>query len=283
MTETIYNLQGVSKYYGKFKALDGVDLQIGSGRIVGLLGRNGAGKSTLLRSMLGLLHYQGEISYLGADIKKLQHRLFEEVAFIPDVNVIEDRLTVQQIIEYMRAIHPQWNEDKFEELISKSDLPLGKKVSKLSKGMKTKLYLLLTLSLETRMLLLDEPTLGLDIAFRKEFFNTILGEYFDAEKSIIISTHQVEEVEQILQEIIFIDQGKIILHKDVEELKNSYNLVSVASEQEAELRSKGAKQVTHTLGQYHGILASEIKIAGAQYHRPGLADLFLALTGGSNE
>lgn len=283
MSEVMYSIKGVSKQYGKFQALKDIDLEIAGGRIVGLLGRNGAGKSTLLRSMLGLLHYSGNISYEGTDIKQLNHRLFEEVAFIPDVNVIEDRLKVQEIIEYMKGIHPQWNEEKFLNLFRKSDLPLNKKVSKLSKGMKTKLYLLLTLSLETKMLLLDEPTLGLDIAFRKEFFNTILGEYYDENRTVIISTHQVEEVEQILQEIIFIHEGRLILHADVEKLKNDYNMVSVPSELEGELRAKGAKQITHTLGQYHGILASDIQIEGAEYHRPGLADLFLAFTGGSDE
>ncbi len=279
----MYNIQGLSKYYGKFRALDEVDLKIEAGKIIGLLGRNGAGKSTLLRSMLGLLRYDGEIFYSGKNIKELRHHLFEEVAFIPDVNVIEDRLTVNQIIEYVRGIHPAWDEEKFNILLAKSDLPLNKRVSRLSKGMKTKLYLLLTLSLGTQMLLLDEPTLGLDIAFRKEFFNTILGDFFDGEKSIIISTHQVEEVEQILQEIIFIDKGKIILHEDVEILKSRYNMVSVPSDKEGELRAMGALAISHTLGQYHGILPATQQIEGAQCHRPRLADLFMAFTGGSDE
>jgi len=279
----IYEIEGLTKCYGKFQALDDVNLKIEPGRIIGLLGRNGAGKSTLLRSMLGLLRYEGNISYTGIDIQSLKHHLFEEVAFIPDVNIIDDRLTVNQIIQYVKGIHEHWNEEKFEELMAKSNLPMDKKISKLSKGMKTKLYLLITLSLETKMLLLDEPTLGLDIAFRKEFLNTILGEYFDEEKSIIISTHQVEEVEQILQEIIFIDDGRIILHEDVEELKNRYNLVSVAADKLPILEEKEARQITHTLGQYHGILPAEIEIEGAEYHRPGLADLFLAFTGGSHE
>ena len=280
---TIYEINNLTKYYGKFQALADVNLKIEPGRIIGLLGRNGAGKSTLLRSMLGLLKYEGNISYTGIDIQLLKHHLFEEVAYIPDVNIIDDRLTVRQTIQYIKGIHEHWNEEKYEELMIKSNLPMDKKISKLSKGMKTKLYLLITLSLETRMLLLDEPTLGLDIAFRKEFLNTILGDYFDEERSIIISTHQVEEVEQILQEIIFIDDGRIILHEDVEGLKNKYNLVSVATDQLHILEEKGARQITHTLGQYHGILPVEIEIEGATYHRPGLADLFLAFTGGSHE
>jgi ABC-2 type transport system ATP-binding protein len=283
MSENFYEIKGLNKYYGKFQALKDVELTIGKGKIIGLLGRNGAGKSTLLRSMLGLLHFLGEITYKDQDIRKLQHRLFDDVAFIPDVNNIDDRLKVRELIEYVRGVHPNWKEEQFETLLKRSDLPLEKQVKKLSKGMKTKLYLLLTLSLDTGMLLLDEPTLGLDIAFRKEFLNTILGEYFTEEKSIIISTHQVEEVEQILQEVIFIDKGTIILHEEVEQLKNRFNLVSLAGDSREELVSRGARQITHTFGRYHGILPSDVEIEGAEYNRPGLADLFLAFTGGENE
>ncbi|MCF7919702.1 MAG: ABC transporter ATP-binding protein [Candidatus Cloacimonetes bacterium] len=283
MSDNLYEIKGLNKYYGKFQALKDVDISIGKGKIIGLLGRNGAGKSTLLRSMLGLLHYQGEISYQGVDIRQLKHHLFEDVAFIPDVNNIDDRLKVKELIEYVKGIHPRWNMEQYEILLAKSDLPLDKSIGKLSKGMKTKLYLLLTLSLDTDMLLLDEPTLGLDIAFRKEFLNTILGDYFSEEKSIIISTHQVEEVEQILQEIIFIDKGKIILHDNVEHLKDSYHLVSISGDRLEELTSRGARQISHTFGRYHGILPADVEIEGAEYNRPGLADLFLAFTGGSNE
>lgn len=281
--EAMYEIKGLSKYYKKFQALDNIDLEIHSGKIIGLLGRNGAGKSTLMRCMLGLLHYSGEINYRSDSVKTLKHSLFNDVAFIPDVNSIDDRLKVKELIEYVKGIHPGWSEEQFEELLKKSDLPLDKQIKKLSKGMKTKLYLLLTLSLDTDMLLLDEPTLGLDIAFRKEFLNTILGEYFSEEKTIIISTHQVEEVEQILQEVIFIDNGRIILHEDVEKLKNSYHLVSLQGDRKSELEAKGAKQITHTFGRYHGILPSDVEIEDAEYSRPGLSDLFLAFTGGSHE
>jgi ABC-2 type transport system ATP-binding protein len=283
MSDNFYEIKGLNKYYGKFHALKDINLSIGKGRIIGLLGRNGAGKSTLLRSMLGLLRYEGDIEYLGTDIHKLNHKLFEEVAFIPDVNSIDDRLKVKEMIEYVKGIHPRWNEEQFENLLAKSELPLDKSIKKLSKGMKTKLYLLLTLSLDTGMLLLDEPTLGLDIAFRKEFLNTILGDYFSEEKSIIISTHQVEEVEQILQEIVFIHKGKVILHEDVEKLKDSFRLVSIEGDRKDELEKAGARQITHTFGCYHGILPINVEIEGAEYDRPGLADLFLAFTGGDDE
>jgi ABC-2 type transport system ATP-binding protein len=169
------------------------------------------------------------------------------------------------------------------ELLASSDLKPEKKVANLSKGMKTKLYLLITLSLDVKILLLDEPTLGLDIVFRKEFFNTILGEFYDETKTIIISTHQVEEVEQILQDIIFIDEGKIILQENIEELKNQYSIFTVPSDQKEKLEQHNPKIISKTLGNVSAVLDSSIEIADAQINRPTLSDLFLEKVGGSNE
>lgn len=276
-----YKLRDVNKYYGKFQALKGVDLELGTGRIIGLLGKNGAGKSTLMRCMLGFLSFKGNI---GLDGKAIQHRdkwLFEEAAFIPDVSGLDDRLTVKQTMDYVRGANPRWNEEAANSLFAISNLPLNKKVGKLSKGMKTKLYLLITLSLDVKYLLLDEPTLGLDIAFRKEFFDKILGEFFDETKTILISTHQVEEVEDILQEIVFIDKGEIILHEDVESLKARYRVVVLPQERENELKAHNPKMLGHTLGFTSAVLDSSIEIEGASYGRAGLADIFLAVVGGS--
>ena len=201
----------LTKYYGKLKALDNVNISIPKGRIIGLLGKNGAGKSTFMRCLLGFLKHEGEITIMGETMKVHKESIHDHIAFIPDVSSLDDKLTVQQTIDYVSALNKSWNAEKANDLLTKSELPLKSKVSSLSKGMKTKLYLLITLSLDVQILLLDEPTLGLDIVFRKEFFNTILGEFYDEEKTIIISTHQVEEVAQILQDIIFIDHGRIIL------------------------------------------------------------------------
>ena len=176
-----------------------------------------------------------------------------------------------------------WNNDKAKELLTSSDLKPNQKVGTLSKGMKTKLYLLITLSLDVKVLLLDEPTLGLDIVFRKEFFNTILGEFYDEDKTIIISTHQVEEVEQILQDIIFIDEGKIILQQDIEELKNEYSIFTVPSDQKEKLEQHNPKVINKTLGHVSAVLDSKIEIADAQVSRPTLSDLFMEKVGGSNE
>jgi len=283
MSEFIYQINNLSKYYGKFRALDDVSLRLEKGKIIGLLGKNGAGKSTLMRCMLGLLHHQGEVMLGERKLSHRDHRIFEDVAFIPDVNGLDDRLTVRQTIDYIRGVNDRWNEERAQKLLATSNLPLKKKVGKLSKGMKTKLYLLITLSLDVRYLLLDEPTLGLDIAFRKEFFNTILGEFFDEDKTILISTHQAEEVEDLLQEVIFIDNGRIILHEDMENLKRRLRVVTLPRDREDEIMAHKPRVVGRTLGFASAILPAEVEIEGATYNRANLADIFLSVVGGTNE
>ncbi len=281
--ENVIKVNNLTKYYGKFKALDNIELEIPQGRIIGLLGKNGAGKSTFMRCILGFLKHKGEIEILGKTIKRHQESVHESIAFIPDVNSLDDRLTVKQTMDYVSAMNSSWNHDKAAELLNSSDLKPNQKVGTLSKGMKTKLYLLITLSLDVKILLLDEPTLGLDIVFRKEFFNTILGEFYDEKKTIIISTHQVEEVEQILQDIIFIDEGKVILQKNIEELKDQYSIFTVPSDQLEKLEQFKPKIINKTLGHVSAVLDSKIEIADAQINRPTLSDLFLEKVGGSNE
>ena len=281
--KNVIKVNNLTKYYGKFKALDSVELEIPQGRIIGLLGKNGAGKSTFMRCILGFLKHKGEIEILGKTIKRHQESVHESIAFIPDVNSLDDRLTVKQTMDYVSAMNSSWNHDKATELLISSSLKPNQKVGTLSKGMKTKLYLLITLSLDVKILLLDEPTLGLDIVFRKEFFNTILGEFYDENKTIIISTHQVEEVEQILQDIIFIDEGKVILQKNIEELKDQYSIFTVPSDQLEKLEQFKPKIINKTLGHVSAVLDSKIEIADAQVNRPTLSDLFLEKVGGSNE
>ena len=281
--ENVIQVKNLTKYYGKFKALDNVELEIPPGRIIGLLGKNGTGKSTLMRCILGFLKHKGEIEILGKTITKHHESIHENIAFIPDVNSLDDRLTVKQTMDYVSAINSSWNNDKAIELLASSDLKPDQKIATLSKGMKTKLYLLITLSLDVKILLLDEPTLGLDIVFRKEFFNTILGEFYDETKTIIISTHQVEEVEQILQDIIFIDEGKIILQQNIEELKNEYSIFTVPSDQKEKLEQHNPKMINKTLGHVSAVLNSKIEIQDAQINRPSLSDLFMEKVGGSNE
>jgi ABC-2 type transport system ATP-binding protein len=277
------SIRGLSKYYGKQKALNNINLEIPKGCIVGLLGKNGAGKSTLMRSILGFLKYEGQIKILGEDIAHNAMVTKKDIAFIPDVSCLDDRLTVGQTIDYVKNVNFNWDEATAERLLKKSDLPLNKKVSALSKGMKTKLYLLITLALDVKILLLDEPTLGLDILFRKEFFNTILGEFYNSEKTIIISTHQVEEVEHILQDIIFIDYGNLILYENVQNLKDKYNIISVPCSQKNALLAYQPQMMHEALGKVQAIVKSVVQIEGAEYNRPGLSDLFVAKVGGLHE
>lgn len=278
-----YEIDKVCKNYGKFQALDDVSFTLPWGKIVGLLGKNGAGKSTLMRCMLGYLKHEGKVSLDGMELKHRDHRVFNQVAFIPDISGLDDRMTVKQSWDYIKDMNPHFNNDRAERLLAKSNLPMNKKVGKLSKGMKTKLYLLLTLSLDVRYLLLDEPTLGLDIAFRKEFFNIILGEFFDEQRTIFISTHQVEEVEDILQEIIFIDKGKIILNEEVEALKQRLHVITIPADRIAELEAHKPKVINSTMGFVSAVVDAKVEIEGAIYNRPKLADIFMEYVGGNYE
>ncbi|MFO7896743.1 MAG: ABC transporter ATP-binding protein [Candidatus Cloacimonadales bacterium] len=274
----VIEIRDLNKSYGKLKALDGITLDIPRGKIIGLLGKNGAGKSTLMRCLLGFLKYEGSIKTFGKNLPETT--LHQRIAFIPDVGCLDERLTVEQTIAYVAGVNESWVPETANRLLQKSQLPLKKRVGKLSKGMKTKLYLMLTLSLDADILLLDEPTLGLDIVFRKEFFNTILGEFYNEDKTIIISTHQVEEVEHILQEIIFIDEGKIVLYEEIEQLKQKYKIVALPSERAEELKKIAVGATTEFLGRISAIVPAEVEIAEAETAAPNLSDLFLMKVGG---
>jgi ABC-2 type transport system ATP-binding protein len=230
--------------------------------------------------MLGLLRYDGEIHMFGKDISEWRHELYGRVAFIPDVSGLDPRLTVEQTIDFTAAVNNTWNWDKAKRLFAGSDLPCGQKVGTLSKGMKTKLYLLLTLSKEVDILLLDEPTLGLDIVFRKEFYDLLLGEFYDEDKTVIISTHQVTEVENILQDVIFIDKGKILLHEPVDVLKDKWHIYEVPQSEEETLMKASPRVVTRSLGHIRGLVEGKLESNNAKVLMPGLSEIFIALTQG---
>lgn len=275
--EHVINVRGLTKDYKQVRALENVDLKVPQGRIVGLLGKNGAGKSTLLKCLLDFLHYEGEVVFFGKPVSEWKHDLHSKVAFIPDVSGLDPRLTVQETIDFTAGMNPTWNAEKAERLFLKSELPKDQKVKTLSKGMKTKLYLMLTLAKDVDILLLDEPTLGLDIVFRKEFYDLLLGEFFDETKTVVISTHQVSEVENILQDVIFIDQGRIRLHQDLESLKSGWAIVEVPSDMERDLMAFNPKSKTKSLGKVRGLVEGKIEIPGAHYTIPSVADIFVAM------
>ena len=276
--EHYIQIKNLTKKYKTITALKDVDLDIPKGKIVGLMGKNGAGKSTLLKCMLGLLRYEGSISMFGKSISEWKHDLYGRVAFIPDVSGLDPRLTVEQTIDFSAAVNESWNWDKSKRLFAESDLPCDQKVGTLSKGMKTKLYLLLTLSKDVDVLLLDEPTLGLDIVFRKEFYDLLLGEFYDEDKTVIISTHQVAEVENILQDVVFIDRGEILLNRPVDQLKEDWKIIEVSNAQEETLMQYNPSVLTKTLGHVRGLVEGKVEIEGAKCMVPNLSEIFVALT-----
>lgn len=276
--ENYISIKGLNKNYRHLQALKNVNLEIPKGKIVGLLGKNGAGKSTLMKCMLGMLKYEGEVCMLGKNINEWKHELYGRVAFIPDVSGLDPRLSVKETIDFVSAVNKSWNWDKSKRLFAESELPCDQKVGTLSKGMKTKLYLLLTLSKDVDILLLDEPTLGLDIVFRKEFYDLLLGEFYDENKTVIISTHQVSEIENIIHDVIFIDKGEILLNESVETLKSKWHIYEAPLDQEEKLRSYNPAILTKSLGHYRALLEGNVNIEGAKRSVPELSDIFIALT-----
>ncbi len=276
--EHYITVNNLSKNYKTVQALKDVNLNIPKGRIVGLLGKNGAGKSTLMKCMLGLLRYEGDIAMFNKSITEWKQELYKKVAFIPDVSGLDPRLTVEQIINFSAEVNDSWNADKAKRLFIKSDLPGDQKIGNLSKGMKTKLYLLLTLSKDVDILILDEPTLGLDIVFRKEFYDLLLGEFYDENKTIIISTHQVAEIENILQDVIFIDEGRIILNESVDSLKNRWHIYEVPQNEEDSLMQYSPKVITKTLGHVRALVEGKAALPEAVVTMPNLSEIFVAVT-----
>lgn len=271
---------GVNKKFGKEQALHDVTAQLGSGRIIGLLGKNGAGKSTLMQCIMGLLNYKGTISWNDKELKRFTSR--ESFAYIPDIDALDDRLTVARTIAFMAGVHPRWNDKKARLLANHSGLPLRNRVGSLSKGQKSKLYLLLTLSLDADLMLFDEPTIGLDASFRQEFFNVILGELFDGRRTIIIGTHQLNEVEPVLQDVLILNQGSVVVCEQLEKLQNRYHIIKVSASRQNELAELKPMWQRLQIGTLEALVPSETLLPKAEYRRPSLNEIFLALTGGDH-
>src|SRR5271156_4309278 len=213
---SVIEARGLRKVFGATVALDGVDLRVEEGRILGLVGPNGAGKSTALNAILGLTQYQGELKVLGRDPWNERDELMRDVCFIADVAVMPRWMRVSQALEYVAGVHPRFDRAKAEGFLAKTDIRRASKIRELSKGMVTQLHLALILAIDAQLLVLDEPTLGLDLLYRREFYDTLLNDYFDKERTILLTTHQVEEVENLLTDVMFIDQGKLVLDTPVE-------------------------------------------------------------------
>ena len=221
-TEVVIKANNISKKYDESYALDSIDIEVSTGQIMGLIGPNGAGKSTFLQSVLGLLKTEGNLEVLGLDPRKDRHKLLKEVCSITDVAVLPKWMTVQQLLSYMDGVHPGFDLDKCISILSRTNIKLHSKIKVLSRGMVVQLHLSLVMAIDAKILILDEPTLGLDLVYRKDFYSQLIEDYYEGNKTILISTHQVEEIEGVLSDAVFMNQGRIVMQDSIESINKKY-------------------------------------------------------------
>ncbi len=278
----VIEARGLRKSFGATKALDGIDLRVEDGRIVGLIGPNGAGKSTALNAVLGLIPYDGELRVLGRDPWAERDRLMRDVSFIADVAVLPRWLRVSQALDYVEGVHPRFDRSKAESLLAKTSIGLERKVRQLSKGMVAQLHLALVMAIDARLLVLDEPTLGLDLIYRKQFFDALLSDYYDRSSTIVLATHQVEEIQDVLTDVVFIDRGRVVLASSMDALEERYVELLVRPEQMPAARALGPIQERLSFGRtilmYDGVARARLSGMG-EVRTPRIADLFVAVVG----
>jgi ABC-2 type transport system ATP-binding protein len=276
--------RGLRKIYGTTVALDGIDLEVQAGRILGLVGPNGAGKSTALNAILGLTPYQGELKVLGRDPWADRDRLMREVCFIADVAVLPRWIRVSQAIDYVAGVHPRFDRAKAESFLAKTRIGRSSKVRELSKGMVTQLNLALVMAIDAKLLVLDEPTLGLDILYRKQFYDSLLNDYFDHERTIVVTTHQVEEVQHVLTDLMFIDHGQIVLDCSMDDFEARYVEAMVRPEHLDAARALNPIHERQVFGRsillFENVDRNRLAALG-ETHTPSIADLFVAVMGRS--
>ncbi|MGH8131383.1 MAG: ABC transporter ATP-binding protein [Steroidobacteraceae bacterium] len=283
MTDLIV-ARGLGKSFGTTRALDDVNFRVNSGRIVGLIGPNGAGKTTAMKALLGLTRFEGELSVLGLDPYRQRHQLMQDVCFIADVAVLPRWIRVRQLIDFVAATHPKFRREVCGHFLACSDVKPTSRVKELSKGMVTQLHLALVMAIDAKLLVLDEPTLGLDILMRKQFYETLLNEYFDEERTILVTTHQVEEVEHILTDLVFIDRGRIVLDAAMDEVQEKYAQVAVRPEHLAAARTHKPLAERQGLGRTHMLFRDVERTALERLGEvgvPSVADLFVAVIQGA--
>src|SRR5229473_2416110 len=248
---------GLRKVYGTTVALDNVDLRVEEGRILGIIGPKGAGKTTALNAILGLTAYEGELKVLGRDPWAAREQLMRDVSFIADVAVLPRWIRVSRILDYIAGVHPRFDRAKAEAFLAKTTIKRASKVSELSKGMVAQLHLALVMAIDARLLVLDEPTLGLDILYRKQFYDSLLNDYFDRSRTIVVATHQVDEIQHVLTDLMFIDRGRIVFDCSMEELELRYLEVMVHPERLAAARALKPMQERQVFGR--SILLFDLK------------------------
>ena len=272
--------RGLRKAFGSSVALDGLDLRVEEGRIVGLIGPNGAGKSTAINAMLGLTEFEGELSVLGRNPWRERDRLMRDVCFIADVAVLPRWMRVCQAIDYVAGVHPRFDRGKAEGFLARTTIKRTSRVRELSKGMVTQLHLALIMAIDAKLLVLDEPTLGLDLLFRKQFYDSLLNDYFDGNRTILITTHQVEEIQDILTDVAFIDRGRIVLGCSMEDFEARYLELVTGPEHLAAARALRPINERQGMGRSHllfdGVDRTRLVPLG-DVRTPSLADLFVAI------
>jgi ABC-2 type transport system ATP-binding protein len=283
---SLVNARGVSKHFGAVRAVDNVSFEIEEGRILGLIGPNGAGKTTLLKAVLGLTDCDGDLSVLGLDPFRQRKELMRNICFIADVAVLPRWIRVTQLLDFVEAIHPNFSRKRAEVFLQQTSVRSDAKVRELSKGMVTQLHLSIIMAIDAKLLVLDEPTLGLDILFRKEFYSNLLNDYFDEQRTILITTHQVEEIENLLTDIMFINDGKILLDATMDALADQY--VEVMSSGEAATKARGLGPIAENemFGKsvfiFEGVSRENLSGLG-ELRTPSVADLFVAKVKGARK
>ncbi len=281
---TLVQARHLRKTYGTTRALDDVSFDIEAGRIVGLIGPNGAGKTTALKAILGLTDFEGELTVNGVDPRKDRARLMEDVCFIADVAVLPRWLRVREAIDFVAAVHPRFSRDKCMAFLAHTKLTPHMRVRELSKGMIVQLHLALVMAIDARLLVLDEPTLGLDILYRKSFYESLLGDYFDEDKTILVTTHQIEEVEHILTDLMFIRGGQLVLSATMDAIGERYAEVMVNPDRVDAARALGPLSERQIFGKsimlFDGVAPARLAELG-ELHKPSVADLFVATMKGT--
>jgi len=287
-TNSVVSARGLTKHYGKSIAVDCISFEIPAGRIIGLIGPNGSGKTTTLKAMLGLIPFQGELKVLGLDPRTQRDELMKQVSFIADVAVLPRWLRVREAIDFVAGVHPKFDRAKAERYLKNTKLKPAMKVREMSKGMIVQLHLALVMAIDAKLLVLDEPTLGLDILYRKQFYQNLLEDYFDEQKTIIVTTHQVEEIEHILSDLMFIRDGKITLSATMDEISERFIEVMVSAENTDAARALKPIDERQVFGKSvmlfdnlaSGTSRQQIEALG-ETRSPGIADIFVATMKGT--
>jgi ABC-2 type transport system ATP-binding protein len=281
---TTIEARGLRKTFGTTAALDGIDLHVQEGRILGIIGPNGAGKTTALNAILGLISYQGELKVLGRDPWNAREELMRDVSFIADVAVLPRWTRVSQLLDYVAGVHPRFDRAKADGFLARTSIKRTSKARELSKGMVAQLHLALVMAIDAKLLVLDEPTLGLDILYRKQFYDSLLNDYFDGSRTIVVTTHQVEEIQDVLTDLMFIDRGRIVLECSMEDFDARYLEVMVNPEGIDAARALKPMHERPVFGR-SVLLFDQVNrdqlVALGEVRRPSIADVFVAMMSNS--